>query len=237
MFFLLLGGLALIAFIVLARSFVKADPQILARNLRRLGGALLGLGALGLTLTGRFNIAIVLAPFALALLTGGRFWPGGWPSMGSRNWPGGSTKQVSRVSTEWLEMELHHDTGVMDGAGRKGAFAGASLGVLDRAQLTGLLQQLRADAESTRLLETYLDRRFGPDWRDATRGQAGQRGNNARSGMSRAEALRVLGLAEGADETAIRAAYHKLMLQNHPDRGGSDYLAAKINEAKDVLLG
>ncbi|MBN9531750.1 MAG: DnaJ domain-containing protein [Alphaproteobacteria bacterium] len=241
MFFLLLGGLALIAFIVLARSFVKADPQILARNLRWLGGALLGLGALGLTLTGRFNIAIVLAPFALALLTGGRFWPGGWPSMGSRNWPGGSTKQVSRVSTEWLEMELHHDTGVMDGAVRKGAFAGASLGVLDRAQLTGLLQQLRADAESTRLLETYLDRRFGPGWRaEREAGQGGgKRGNGAArsTGMSRAEALRVLGLAEEADENAIRAAYHKLMLQNHPDRGGSDYLAAKINEAKDVLLG
>lgn len=237
MFFLLLGGLALIAFILLARAFLKADPQILARNLRWFGVGLLGLGAIGLTLTGRLSLAIVLAPFAWALLTGGRVWPGGWPSMGSRNWPGGSTKQVSRVSTEWLEMELHHDTGAMEGVVRQGSLAGSSLGRLDRTQLNGLLQQLGGDTESTRLLETYLDRRFGPDWRDATRGQAGQRGNNARSGMSRAEALRVLGLAEGADETAIRAAHRKLILQNHPDRGGSDYLAAKINEAKDILLG
>ncbi len=54
--------------------------------------------------------------------------------------------------------------------------------------------------------------------------------------MSRAEALRVLGLQEGASEDDIRAAHRKLILQNHPDKGGSDYLASKINEAKDTLL-
>src|SRR5665213_1671950 len=55
--------------------------------------------------------------------------------------------------------------------------------------------------------------------------------------MSRAEALKVLGLDEGASEDDIRAAHRRLILQNHPDKGGSDYLASKINEAKDVLLG
>jgi curved DNA-binding protein CbpA len=54
--------------------------------------------------------------------------------------------------------------------------------------------------------------------------------------MSRTEALSVLGLSEGADEDAIKAAHRKLIQQNHPDKGGSNYLAAKINEAKDVLL-
>lgn len=54
--------------------------------------------------------------------------------------------------------------------------------------------------------------------------------------MSSAEALKILGLPSGADVDAVRAAHKRLIMQNHPDRGGSDYLAAKINEAKDVLL-
>jgi hypothetical protein len=56
-------------------------------------------------------------------------------------------------------------------------------------------------------------------------------------GMSRAEALKVLGLEPGATTDEIRAAHRRLILQNHPDKGGSSYLAAKINQAKDVLLG
>ena len=58
-----------------------------------------------------------------------------------------------------------------------------------------------------------------------------------RSGaMSRAEALTVLGLEEGASDEEIRAAHRRLIQQTHPDKGGTNYLAAKINEAKDVLL-
>ena len=54
--------------------------------------------------------------------------------------------------------------------------------------------------------------------------------------MSRAEALKVLGLEEGASEADVRAAHKRLIQQTHPDKGGTNYLAAKINEAKDVLL-
>jgi hypothetical protein len=56
-------------------------------------------------------------------------------------------------------------------------------------------------------------------------------------GMTRAEAYAVLGLGDGATEAEIRAAYHRLMRGAHPDTGGSDWLASRINEARDVLLG
>ncbi len=76
-------------------------------------------------------------------------------------------------------------------------------------------------------------------WREHGSPQAGLRSRPAPAGprMSRAEALQVLGLQEGATEAEIRAAWLRLMQAAHPDRGGSDWLAAKLNQARDVLLG
>ncbi|HAT07724.1 MAG TPA: hypothetical protein DCS39_00545 [Rhodobiaceae bacterium] len=54
--------------------------------------------------------------------------------------------------------------------------------------------------------------------------------------MSRAEALDILGLKEGASEEEIEAAFKALIIKNHPDQGGTDWLAARLNEARDILL-
>jgi len=132
-------------------------------------------------------------------------------------------------------MELDHDTGDMRGTILKGDLAGRRLDQLGKDKLVALYQTVaQDDPETARLLEAYLDRTFG-DWRPSA-AEDEPRPGRATIGMSRAEALKVLGLEEGASADDIRAAHRRLMLQNHPDKGGTDYIAAKINEAKDVLL-
>ena len=80
--------------------------------------------------------------------------------------------------------------------------------------------------------------RLGAGARSAGAGAAGGEAPRARSGaMTRQEAYQVLGLAPGASEADVRAAHHRLMRTAHPDTGGSDWLAARVNMARDVLLG
>jgi hypothetical protein len=234
--FVLLGALALVVIIALFRLFITADPKILAKVLRYTGAALLAAAAIGLALTERVNLAILLASMAWGLFTGGRVWPGGWPHY---HFPSGRSKpgngQTTKVRTGWIEIELDHDTGAMNGTVLRGGHEGAALSTLSKDDLLSLYREASADQETVRLLEAYFDRTFGSDWRNEQ--QRDQPRARTSSTMSRAEALKVLGLEDGATEEEIRAAHKKLMMQNHPDRGGSDYLASKINEAKDILLG
>jgi DnaJ-like protein len=235
---LLLGVALLLVILMLLRGFAFADPRALARVLRYTGAGALGVFTLLLFFTGRIAPAFVLGSMAWGLATGGHVWPLSWPPHfpGTGTWrskpaAGGSTA----VRTAWLEMELDHDSGEMHGTVVKGTHSGSRLDQLPREQALALyIEAATDDPESGRLLEAYLDRRFGAEWRaDFAEGHSPK---STRTGMSRQEALKVLGLHEGATEEAIRAAHRRLMLQNHPDRGGSDYLAAKINEAKSALL-
>jgi DnaJ-domain-containing protein 1 len=127
----------------------------------------------------------------------------------------------------------------MEGRCLRGRFAGCMLSSLSGDELFELLAELRAnDQQGALLLEAYLDRRF-PDWRDRDREKAAKEEPRAdgRGRMSAKEAYEVLGLPPDATDEDIRAAHRKLMMKVHPDQGGSDYLAARINEAKDLLLG
>ncbi|MEE4661894.1 MAG: molecular chaperone DnaJ [Halieaceae bacterium] len=139
----------------------------------------------------------------------------------------------SEVETAFLRMTLDHDSGDLTGKVLQGEFAGQDLDTLDLAQLERLLTHCREqDTDSARLLESYLERRFGDAWQ----GGYTPPPDNA-SGMSEAEALAILGLQPGASKEDIVDAHRRLMQKLHPDRGGNDYLAAKLNEAKALLLG
>lgn len=144
----------------------------------------------------------------------------------------------STVSTETLRMHLDLDSGEMSGEVLAGPFKDWRLQDMDREQLQQLHDYCQQeDSEAVQLLDGYLEQRF-PDDAGPGSGRA-NRGGDAGAGsgsMSRREALDVLGLEEDAGEEAIVDAHRKLMQKLHPDRGGSDYLAAKINQAKDLLL-
>ncbi len=152
--------------------------------------------------------------------------------------------QASAIRTRYLDMTLDHASGRMDGTVREGPFAGRLLSELQLSQLLRMLELYQdSDAQSAAVLTAYLDREHGEDWRDAVAAGAGSgAGNGPRNGtdiahgMSKDDAWAILGLSPGADADAIRAAHRRLMQKLHPDRGGSDYLAAQINAAKALLL-
>jgi DnaJ domain len=230
----LLGGFAVLSgFLLLVYLFVNADPARLARGLKVTGIIIAVIAVATLAISGRF--AVLLAPLAMLmpLLIRVR-------SILDRYRPP-SGGQSSTVTTPFLRMTLDHDTGRMEGTILRGRFAGMRLDELGPADLLALLRECRAeDEEGARLLEAYLDR-VRPDWRDefagertsgSTRGAA----RPASGDMSVDEAYAILGLSPGADDDAIKEAHRRLMIKLHPDHGGSDYLATKINRARDVLL-
>jgi len=236
----LLGIVALVLIIFLLRGFVGANPKALVTALRYAGAVALAAFAIGLFLTERPAAGVFIASMAWGFFTRGHIWPGGWPHYGAlgRRWGAqrsSTAGQTSNVRTAWLEMELDHESGEMGGTILQGARSGKRLTDLDHDALISFYDEAN-EPETQRLLEAYLERRFGAGWRPKE-GHKDEPPPRATSGITRQEALKVLGLEDGASDDDIRAAHRRLMLQNHPDKGGSDYLASKINEAKDFLLG
>ncbi len=144
----------------------------------------------------------------------------------------------SEVRTELLLMMLDHDTGQLDGEVLKGPLQGKRLCELDEEQIKGLYRYCEQhDDESVQLLQAYLNKRFGDSWQFDEQAQQRREYTSNDGSMNRQEALSILGLDEGASKSDIKQAHRKLMQKLHPDHGGSDYLAAKVNEAKRVLMG
>jgi hypothetical protein len=233
-FFLLgLGALGLL--LVLASFTAKADTARLARQLKTAGGVALLLAAVALLFARRIELAMLAGGFGLTLLGLRRARGFSRAGEGADGLSGDGTASV--VRSAFLEMRLDHESGNMDGEVLTGAFVGRRLSELSPAELRTLYGEVSADTDSRALLEAYLDRRQ-PGWRvDFEADGATGQGAAPRAGaMTKEEAYQVLGLAPGAGEAEVRAAHRQLMKRVHPDQGGSGFLAAKLNEAKDLLL-
>ena len=143
----------------------------------------------------------------------------------------------STVSSLNLEMVLDHDTGEMDGRVLAGSMEGVRLSSLNEEQVLSLYREICTDADSGALLASYLDRYY-PDWRDDTDSDSFREQGPASGfdGMTRKEAYQILGVEPGVSEQEIHQAWRRLIKKVHPDSGGSAFLTAKINAAKDILL-
>jgi hypothetical protein len=214
--------------------FLRANPSMLARGVRRTMFVLAGITvAVALIFSVRFlpevlpELLGLVGVLGTALLT--RFLrhrsAGGFSSPGSH--------QRTEVRTAFLRAWIDHGTGDVGGAVLAGQFAGRTLESLADVELLDLQAEAASDSDSARVLEAYLDRRLGAGWRTARQAPP----KAARTDMSRQEALAILGLTEGATADEIRAAHRRLIQRVHPDVGGSADLAARINRAKDILLG
>ncbi|MDG2242002.1 MAG: DnaJ domain-containing protein [Rhodospirillaceae bacterium] len=246
-----LGIGLLISAVLLMRWYEISDPALLKRTLKWAVVLVLGLVALFLALTGRlaaaFGLVMGIVAFGwrlfnmISMFQQMRGIFGGLRGLGGFN---GRTQtppgQTSQVESNILRMTLEHDSGRMDGEILTGEFQGRLLSAMTTQDLLAFRARIQNDADSIGLLDAYLDRSH-VGWRDEIKGDGGGQSDNERGGslgpMTPAEAYRVLGLAPDAGRKEIKNAYRQLMSKVHPDRGGSAYLAAKINEAKDLLLG
>ena len=237
---LIAGAVAVLVIYLLLQMFRSANPTVLARALKIAGGVVALAFAAFVGLRGELAVAIPIGVFGAGLL--------GWSPFGGRTGFGNfgafgdifgaksrSSNQRSQVRSQYLDMTLDHDSGELKGTIIAGPYAGRALDSFDLRELTAMTANL--DAESIPLLESYLDRRF-PAWRQNTQGDgAGRHRRAPASGkMTEEEAYQILGLKPGAGRDEIGRAHRALMKKLHPDQGGSTYLAARVNEAKDTLL-
>jgi hypothetical protein len=235
MAYLAIGVLILLGVIAMLRAYASANPSTLATAAKRTALGSAALGAVLLLLRVPLGIVFLAVGFALPLALR---WNALWPESGAQ--PGRPRGKTSRIDTKYLSMELNHESGVIEGRVLAGRHRDRRLAELTFEQLLEVREDCRVDdAESVTLMEAYLDRFHGADWRGRQAGgqSSGDTARPAAAAMTREEAYEVLGLAPGASDGEIRDAHHRLMIKLHPDHGGSDYLAAKINQARDLLLG
>ena len=233
MTWLILGVALLVGSVLVMRWFVTANPKTIIRFLKWTGLALAILLGLFILLTGRFAwlwaVFIGLLPWVGRMRMLGRF---------AKAARGPTRGRHSDVKTRFVTMRLYHDSGDMDGDILEGAHAGRRLSDLTQNEVASVWREAQAlDAQSAKVLEAYLDRVYGDAWDSGATDESKASSSSAGGAMSVDEAYKILGLDSSATKADIGQRHRDLMKKMHPDHGGSDYLASRINEAKETLLG
>lgn len=241
MAYLLLGLSLVVGLALIGRWLLDTEPKVILKVARWIGLGALGVLGLFVLFRGRLDwllgAATVLLPFVIR-----------WGSVlrairnAAKTARGPTPGQSTGVRTRFLAMSLDHDTGQLDGEVLEGHLAGRRLSELTAAERRAFREEVREDPASLQVLDAWLERAgeaMGAEEGPGT-GHAGQSDGAAGAAgegtMTRARAFEILGLSENATEEEIRESHRRLMMANHPDRGGSSWLAAQINLAKDVLL-
>ena len=234
---ILLAIAAVIAALFIYRWLRTQPPKQRWQVLMVIGGVVL----LALVLTGRMHwlFALIgamipavqrlisLIVYLPALQRVFRTFSGNKPSAG----------QTSEVETDYLYMELDHDSGELRGHVKTGLFSGKQLNDLSLEELQQLYAEYcQIDEDSKLLLQNYIDRTHGTAWHSQQQNSEQTNSTSTSSEISEQEAYAILGLEQGASKQDIITAHKRLMQKLHPDRGGSSYLAIKINQAKEILL-
>ena len=216
--------------VLMGRGALRANPAMLASLIRNGGGILTLVGVVLAVMRGQTPLGGVLLAFAIWLLTGAK----------RPAWPGFAQEaRQTRTMSDWLDMQLDHASGEIVGQVLQGPFVGRSLASLSMQECAVLHRDcIASDPRSARLLETYLDRRFA-GWGQAGQADAdawpgGRRSGGA--GMSEQQAYEILGVKQPATAAEIGGAHRTLMKKCHPDHGGTADEAARVNEARDVLM-
>ena len=195
-----------------------------------------------LVLLGRLPIGAIFAPLGAAFAFVLRFLPTilrilpMWQLFkgSSASAKPKSDGQTSTIRTEYFLMELDHDSGDMDGSILLGSFSQRRLSELALEELLEVLNECQDESDSAQVLAAYMDRSY-PDWRDIFERDAYE-SSESEAQIDHKLALEILGLDDPISKEDVVRAHRQLMQKLHPDRGGSDYLAKKINLAKDFLV-
>lgn len=241
---IIIGACVMLYFIL--RHLFRHNPKQFTRYFFFAAIVVFTVGLFALAITGRlhwlFALLAGLIPWIRRLVPLLKFIPvvklfqglRGMRQMGGSR----SSGQRSNVNSRFFKMSLNHDSGEIEGEVLAGEFSGRTLESLGDQQLKRLLQECRSDRDSYALLCSYLSYRFGGNWQSQfdVGAEEDEQTETPQTDMTREEALDILGLEEPVNKASIVKAHRSLMQRFHPDRGGSNYIAAKINEAKDLLL-